>query len=162
MTIVGYDQENFLVKNSWGENNSYQEINMINGKIPFNVFTSTENPHNQFIYSINFIIRKEDFYKIAKNFHLLLTFWELNDGTYEIRNIWTNRIRPQQTTSTDPEYLATEERNPAKWFRRIRKNASLLTGKSHILDSLFPSKKHGGSRKRNIKRKNIKTKRKKR
>jgi hypothetical protein len=137
MTIIGYDEENFFVKNSWGENNSYPKINMINGKLPFDVITSPENPYNQFIREISFIIRKEDFYEIAKNFQLLLTVWQVNylhGSNYDKQNIWTNLIRPREKVI---ETHLDEERKSSKLFRRTRKRASLLFDRHHVLESIL-------------------------
>ena len=128
---------------------------MINGKVPFDVFTSPENPYNKFILSICFIIRKEDFNEIAKNFKLLITVWQVNylhDSSYNGEVISSDLIRLRPPS--DPR--------PRNTLRSLRKSAARLTGIHNFSRRLSQFFGRGGIKRKHTKRKNIKTKRKKR
>jgi len=119
------DEPYFIVKNSHGfEGNSYEKIGMKNGQLPMDVITSYENPYNQFIRYISFIIFKEDFDKITENFNGPYDIYPLNYGAPKLVH-----MSPLRQT-----------------LRTLRKFGSRTTGWSHAFG------KGGRTRKRKSKR----------
>lgn len=73
MTIVDFDRNAFIIKNSWGrENNSFLPI-MENGKIELGAFGIFDNEPSEYLNYVAFVITRDDMDKFSRgNIHPIM------------------------------------------------------------------------------------------